>query len=352
MTYITKPANYHPRLKKNKLGLTRRDYEGPISTLCAGCGHDSISAAIVEACFELNIAAHQVAKLSGIGCSSKTPGYFLKQSHGFNSVHGRMPSIATGASLANHELTYLGVSGDGDTASIGIGQFVHAVRRQLNVVYIIENNGTYGLTKGQFSATNDLESKSKYGDDNLFPPIDLVSMAMNLGASFVARSFSGDKSQLIPLMKAAFKHKGFALLDVISPCVTFNNHKNSTKSYDYIREHNDSVSSATDFVPIENNIIADYKRGKTHNVKLHDGSILSLEKTSKNYNPENKIEAIKKLQKSDKDGKILTGLLYIDPKSKDLYEILDVVETPLNQLKEKDLCPGRDKLNQINKSFK
>ena len=352
MTYITKPANRHPRLKVNKLGLTRRDYEGPISTLCAGCGHDSISAAIVEACFQLNIAAHQVAKLSGIGCSSKTPGYFLKQSHGFNSVHGRMPSIATGASLANHELTYLGVSGDGDTASIGIGQFVHAVRRQLNVVYIIENNGTYGLTKGQFSATNDLESKGKYGDDNLFPAIDLVGMAIHLGASFVARSFSGDKDQLIPLMKAAFKHKGFALIDVISPCVTFNNHQHSTKSYDYIREHNDSVSSSTDFVPIGNTIKANYKEGKQLDVKLHDGSTLSLQKISKKYNPEDKIEAIKKIQKSDQKGKVLTGLLYINPKAKDLKETLDVVETPLNQLKEKDLCPGRDKLNQINKSFK
>jgi len=352
MTYITKPSNYHPRLKKNKLGLTRRDYEGPISTLCAGCGHDSISAAIVEACFELNVAAHQVAKLSGIGCSSKTPGYFLKQSHGFNSVHGRMPSIATGASLANHELTYLGVSGDGDTASIGIGQFVHAVRRQLNVIYIIENNGTYGLTKGQFSATNDLESKSKYGEDNLFPPIDLVGMALNLGASFVARSFSGDKEQLIPLMKAAFKHKGFALLDVISPCVTFNNHKNSTKSYDYIREHNNSVSSVTDFVPIKNTITVNYKGGKTHNVKLHDGSVLSLQKTSKNYNPENKNEVINKLQQSDQDGKILTGLLYIDPKSKDLNQTLNIIEKPLNQLDEADLCPGNSELIKINSSFK
>ena len=351
MTYITKPANRHPRLKVNRLGLTRRDYEGPVSTLCAGCGHDSISAAIVEACFQLNVAAHQVAKLSGIGCSSKTPGYFLKQSHGFNSVHGRMPSIATGASLANHELTYLGVSGDGDTASIGMGQFVHAVRRQLNVVYIIENNGTYGLTKGQFSATNDLESKSKYGEDNLFPAIDLVGIAIHLGASFVARSFSGDKDQLIPLMKGALRHKGFAVIDIISPCVTFNNHKNSTKSYDYIREHNNSVSSLTDFVPIGSTITASYKEGKQLDVQLHDGSTLSLQKISKNSNPENKIEAIKKIQQSDQQGKVLTGLLYINPKAKDLKETLDVVETPLNKLVEEDLCPGSAKLNQINKSL-
>ncbi len=352
MTYITKPVNYHPKLKINKLGLTRRDYEGPVSTLCAGCGHDSISAAIVEACFQLNIAAHQVAKLSGIGCSSKTPGYFLKQSHGFNSVHGRMPSIATGANLANHELTYLGVSGDGDTASIGMGQFVHAVRRQLNVVYIIENNGTYGLTKGQFSATSDIESKSKYGEDNLFPAIDLAGIAIHLGASFVARSFSGDKEQLVPLMKAALSHKGFSLIDVISPCVTFNNHKNSTKSYDYIREHNDSVASMTDFVPIGNTITASYKQGKNLDIPLHDGSILSLQKISKNYNPENKIEAIKKIQQSEQQGKVLTGLLYINPKAKDLKETLDIVDTPLNKLVERDLCPGKEKINQINSSLK
>ena len=263
-----------------------------------------------------------------------------------------MPSIATGATLANHELTYLGVSGDGDTASIGMGQFVHAVRRQLNVVYIIENNGTYGLTKGQFSATNDIESKSKYGEDNLFQAIDLAGMAIHLGASFVARSFSGDKEQLVPLMKAALRHKGFSLIDVISPCVTFNNHKNSTKSYDYIREHNDSVASMTDFVPIGNTITASYKQGKNLDIPLHDGSILSLQKISKNYNPENKIEAIKKIQQSEQQGKVLTGLLYINPKAKDLKETLDIVDTPLNKLVEKDLCPGKEKLNQINSSLK
>ena len=222
MTYIVKPKNHHPLLEKNKLGLTRRDYEGAVSTLCAGCGHDSVSSAIVEACFQLSIESYKVAKLSGIGCSSKAPAYFLNQSHGFNSVHGRMPSIATGAAMANHELTYLGISGDGDTASIGVGQFVHCARRQLNMTYIVENNGTYGLTKGQFSATNDLESKSKYGDDNLFPSIDLPTMAIQLGASFVARSFSGDREQLVPLLKAALSHKGFSFLDIISPCVTFN----------------------------------------------------------------------------------------------------------------------------------
>ena len=249
MTYITKPINHHPKLATNKLGLTRRDYEGAVSTLCAGCGHDSISAAIIEACFQLSIESYRVAKLSGIGCSSKAPAYFLNQSHGFNSVHGRMPSVATGAAMANHELLYLGISGDGDSASIGIGQFIHCARRQLNMIYFVENNGTYGLTKGQFSATNDLESKSKYGDDNLFPAIDLPSMAIQLGASFVARSFSGDRDQLVPLIKAAISHKGFSLLDIISPCVAFNNHSTSTKSYDYIREHNNSLAKP-DFIPI------------------------------------------------------------------------------------------------------
>ena len=238
MTYIVKPVNHHPNLEKNSLGLTRRDYEGTISTLCAGCGHDSISAAVIEACYDLSLASDQIAKLSGIGCSSKSPSYFLNQAHGFNSVHGRMPSVATGANLGNQDLLYLGVSGDGDTAGIGIGQFMHAARRQLNITYIVENNGTYGLTKGQFSATNDQGSKSKYGEENVLAPIDLAAMAIQLGAGFVGRSFSGDKDQLVPLLKAAMKFKGFSLIDIISPCVTFNNHAGSTKSYDHIREHN------------------------------------------------------------------------------------------------------------------
>src|SRR5437868_11484870 len=242
MTYLTKPKLHHPTLPKNKLGFTRRDYEGKVSTLCAGCGHDSISAALIEAFFELAIQPHQVAKLSGIGCSSKTPDYFLGQSHGFNTVHGRMPSVLTGANLANKELLYLGVSGDGDSASIGIGQFVHAIRRGVNMVYIVENNGVYGLTKGQFSATADLGSKSKRGVINNDNSIDLVAMALQLGASFVGRSFSGDKTQLVPLIKAAIEHQGAAFIDCISPCVAFNNHTGSTKSFDYVREHNDAVN--------------------------------------------------------------------------------------------------------------
>jgi 2-oxoglutarate ferredoxin oxidoreductase subunit beta len=351
MTYITKPLNHHPRLETNKLGLTRRDYEGAVSTLCAGCGHDSISAAIVEACFELSIESYKVAKLSGIGCSSKAPAYFLNQSHGFNSVHGRMPSIATGAAMANHELLYLGVSGDGDTASIGIGQFIHCARRQLNMTYFVENNGTYGLTKGQFSATNDLGSKSKYGDDNLFPAIDLPSMAIQLGASFVARSFSGDREQLVPLIKAAMSHKGFALLDVISPCVTFNNHNSSTKSYDYIREHNESLAKP-DFVPLGKEIKASYDPGAVIDLSLHDGSTLSLEKLAEDYDPRDKSTAIKMIQEAERDGKVLTGLLYADPDALDLKEILNVTDRPLNSLLEEDLCPGNKILDSINGSLK
>lgn len=351
MTYIVKPKNRHPDLQTNDLGLTRRDYEGSISSLCAGCGHDSISAAILEACFELSLSAHKIVKLSGIGCSSKAPAYFLNQSHGFNSVHGRMPSIATGANLANHELMYLGISGDGDTASIGIGQFVHAARRQLNVVYVVENNGTYGLTKGQFSATNDLESKSKYGEENLFPAIDLAAMAIQLGASFVARSFSGDKGQLVPLLKAAMKHKGFSFLDIISPCVTFNNHGTSTKSYDYIREHNESVSSP-DFVPLGKEITVSYAEGEHIAVPLHDGSLISLEKLTKDYDPSSKSASLNKINKAEEEGKVLTGLLYINTNSKDLKETLSIVDQPLNQLSEKELCPGEKQLKGINNSLR
>src|SRR5271163_1308938 len=254
MTYIAKPRLHHPLLKPNAIGYTRRDYEGRVSTLCAGCGHDSISAAIIQACWELDIPPHRLAKLSGIGCSSKTPDYFLGASHGFNSVHGRMPSVLTGANLANRELTYLGVSGDGDSASIGLGQFAHSIRRGVNMTYIVENNGVYGLTKGQFSATADAGSKSKKGVENFDAPIDLVRMALQLGASFVARSFSGDKTQLVPIVKAALRHHGAAFIDVISPCVAFNNHDGSTKSFDYVREHNVALNSL-DFIggrpPIE-----------------------------------------------------------------------------------------------------
>src|SRR5918993_4040944 len=260
MTYLAKPKFHHPALPKNALGFTHRDYEGSVSTLCAGCGHDSISAAIIEACFQLDLPPHRIAKLSGIGCSSKTPTYFLGNSHGFNSVHGRMPSVLTGASLANRELIYLGVSGDGDSASIGLGQFAHCIRRGVNMVYIVENNGVYGLTKGQFSATADRGSKSKRGVVNSDSSIDLVAVALQLGATFVARSFSGDKGQLVPLIKAAVEHQGAAFIDVISPCVAFNNHAGSTKSFDYVRQHNEAVN-ALDIMSPRAPITVDYAEG-------------------------------------------------------------------------------------------
>src|SRR6476619_6091941 len=278
MTFIPKPKLHHPELPKNALGFTRRDYEGAVSTLCAGCGHDSISAAIVRACFELELPPHRIAKLSGIGCSSKTPTYFLGQSHGFNSVHGRMPSVLTGANLANRELIYLGVSGDGDSASIGIGQFAHVMRRGVNMTYILENNGVYGLTKGQFSATADKGSKAKKGATNKDSAIDTVSLALLMGATFIARSFSGDKKQLTPLIRAAIAHQGSAFIDVISPCVAFNNHAGSTKSYDYVREHNEAVNRL-DFWPSRESISAEYAEGDVIEVPAGaEGSIIRLRK--------------------------------------------------------------------------
>src|SRR5213082_4013141 len=290
MTYITKPKFHHPGLPKNALGYTHRDYEGSVSTLCAGCGHDSISGAIIEACFELDIAPHRVAKLSGIGCSSKTPTYFLGNSHGFNSVHGRMPSVLTGAALANRDLIYLGVSGDGDSAFIGLGQFAHILRRGVNMVYIVENNGVYGLTKGQFSATADKGSKSKRGQVNSDEPIDTVSLALIMGATFVARSFSGDNQHLIPLVKAAIAHEGAAFIDVISPCVAFNNHPGSTKSYDYVRDHNEAVNRL-DFWPSRESINVEYNEGDAIEVPQHDGSIIRLRKTHPDYDPTDRVQA-------------------------------------------------------------
>src|SRR5438128_1855491 len=284
MTYVAKPKLHHPTLPKNKIGYTRRDYEGKVSTLCAGCGHDSISAALIQACFELDIEPHRVAKMSGIGCSSKTPDYLLGNSHGFNAVHGRMPSVLTGANLANRELIYLGVSGDGDSASIGLGQFAHCMRRGVNMVYIVENNGVYGLTKGQFSATADKGSKSKRGVINTDEPIDMIGLALQLGATFVGRSFSGDKAQLVPLIKAAIEHKGAAFLDVISPCVAFNNHPGSTKSYDYVREHNEAVNRL-DFIEGRDAITADVAPGEVMDVRQHDGTLLRLRSLHAGYNP-------------------------------------------------------------------
>jgi 2-oxoglutarate ferredoxin oxidoreductase subunit beta len=348
---FTKPKFSHPLQPLNKVGYRKADYEGVISTLCAGCGHDSISGSIVQACYELDIEPHKLAKLSGIGCSSKTPTYFLSNSHGFNSVHGRMPSIATGANLANKNLTYLGVSGDGDTASIGMGQFVHVMRRNLNMTYIVMNNGCYGLTKGQDSATADFGSISKAGSENQFNAIDLIGMALELGASFVARSFSGDKNQLIPLIKAALAHPGFAILDVISPCVTFNNNAGSTKSYDYVREYMKETAKI-DFVPKREAIEINYEAGKTISVEMYDGSKIKLNKPDPNWDPHNLISAKEKLNQSKSRGEIITGLMYIEKNPQDLHQKINTVDIPLNQLKEKDLCPSLEILEEINQSFR
>src|SRR5579872_1899278 len=312
MTYVVKPKFHHPELPKNKLGYTHRDYEGKISTLCAGCGHDSITAAIIEACFELSIEPHKVAKISGIGCLSKTPDYFLNASHGFNSVHGRMPSVLTGANLANRDLIYLGVSGDGDSASIGFGQFAHAIRRGVNMCYIVENNGVYGLTKGQFSATSDKGSKSKRGVANTDTAIDLVAVALQLGATFVARSFSGDKGQLVPLIKAAIEHEGAAFIDCISPCVAFNNHDGSTKSFDFVREHNEAVNYL-DVISGRAPITVDYAPGTVETVTQHDGSVLRLRKLHTDYDVHDRISALTYMQERHAAGEIVTGLLYVDP---------------------------------------
>ncbi|KAB2876060.1 MAG: 2-oxoacid:ferredoxin oxidoreductase subunit beta [Pseudorhodoplanes sp.] len=351
MTYLAKPLFHHPALPTNALGYTHRDYEGTISTLCAGCGHDSVTAAIIEACFELSIAPHRVAKISGIGCSSKTPTYFLGNSHGFNSVHGRMPSVLTGANLANRDLIYLGVSGDGDSASIGFGQFAHALRRGVNMLYIVENNGVYGLTKGQFSATADRGSKSKRGVINTDNSIDLAAMALQLGATFVARSFSGDKTQLVPIIKAGLEHEGAAFLDVISPCVAFNNHAGSTKSFDYVREHNEAVNRL-DVLSARAPITVDYAEGTIQIVEQHDGSHLVLRKIGADYDIHDRYAAMNFLQKHASQGQIVTGVLYIQDDPEDLHQHLKTVGTPLNALGERDLCPGAAALEKINASLR
>jgi 2-oxoglutarate ferredoxin oxidoreductase subunit beta len=351
MTYIAKPKFHHPSLPKNALGYTHRDYEGKISTLCAGCGHDSITASVIEACFELAIEPHRVAKISGIGCSSKTPDYFLNASHGFNSVHGRMPSVLTGANLANRDLIYLGVSGDGDTASIGFGQFAHAMRRGVNMVYIVENNGVYGLTKGQFSATADRGSKSKRGLINSDSAIDMVAIALQLGASYVARSFSGDKDQLVPLIKGAIEHEGAAFIDVISPCVAFNNHAGSTKSFDYVREHNEAVNRL-DVITGRAPIKLDQAPGTVQVVEQHDGSRLVLRKLGADYDVSDRLAAMGFLQTHAAKGQIVTGLIYLDREPEDLHGSLNTIATPLNELGDKELCPGSAALEKINASLR
>ena len=351
MTYVVKPKFHHPDLPKNDLGYTHRDYEGKVSTLCAGCGHDSITSAIIEACFKLSIEPHRVAKISGIGCSSKTPDYFLGNSHGFNSVHGRMPSVLTGANLANRDLIYLGVSGDGDSASIGFGQFAHSIRRGVNMTYIVENNGVYGLTKGQFSATADRGSKSKRGVTNTDSAIDLVGIALQLGASFVASSFSGDKTQLVPLIEAAIKHNGASFIDVISPCVAFNNHTGSTKSFDYVREHNEAVNRL-DVISGRAPITVDYAPGTVQVVEQHDGTKLALRKVDADYDVHDRLAAMAFLQKHAAKGQVVTGLLYVDAEAEDLHSHLNTVAAPLNTLGEKELCPGSAALEKINAALR
>lgn len=335
-----------PPRKVNRIGLEPSDYKGKKSTLCAGCGHNAISERIIEACFEVGIDPYRVAKLSGIGCSSKSPAYFLASSHGFNSVHGRMPSIATGTMLANHNLISIGVSGDGDTASIGVGQFVHLMRRNLPIIYIIEDNGVYGLTKGQFSATADLGSKLKSGVINDLPPIDTCALAIMLGATYVGRSFSGDKKQLLALLEGALGHKGTVMLDVISPCVTFNDHVGSTKSYSYVRDH-DAPLEEVSYIPFFEDITADYDPGTTTEISLHDGSRLLLKKLNSNYDPTNKTEALSVLTEAHDKGEIVTGLFYLDTTKPSFIDMLNVVDQPLATLPQSSVRPPKNVLDDV-----
>ena len=351
MSYIAKPKIAHPGMPKNKLGLTSRDYEGMVSTLCAGCGHDSVTAAIIQAVFELGIEPHMLAKMSGIGCSSKTPAYFINQAHGFNSVHGRMPSVTTGANAANREMKYIGVSGDGDSLSIGVGQFVHAIRRNLNMCYVIENNGVYGLTKGQFSASADIGSLPKKGLPNTQEPIDPVSTALSLGATYIARSFSGDKEQLVPLLKGALMHRGFALVDIVSPCVTFNDHEGSTKSYAHTREFYHHVADI-DFIPPTEEIKASYDVGEAMPIKLHDGSTIILRKIDKEYDLTSRAVAFKYLRERFNAGEITTGLLYLNESRAEMHELLGNVDTPLSQLALDGLIPGGEELKKLQDRYR
>ncbi len=333
-------------IKENKLGLKATDYGGGKSTLCAGCGHDAISNQIIRAFFEMSVKAEKVAKFSGIGCSSKTPAYFLQRSHGFNAVHGRMPAVATGAILANHTLIGIGVSGDGDTASIGLGQFMHLVRRNLPMIYIIENNGVYGLTKGQFSATADEGSKLKTGVINDLPPMDLCALAVELGCGFVARGYAGDPKQMVNILKAAIAHNGLSVIDVISPCVTFNNHDSSTKSYTYSKEH-DELLHQIGFVPEYEQIEIDYEPGTVRIVELHDGSRIVLKKLEEDYDPADDVQALQRLHRANRDGQMLTGIVHLRPQKKNFMELLNVTDAPLNTLPLEKTRPPKEALDKI-----
>ena len=346
MTSILKPPVKHPSSRTNGLGLTIRDYEGAMSTLCAGCGHDSVTASIVQSAWELDLEPHRAAKMSGIGCSSKTTAYFMKQSHGFNSVHGRMPSVTSGASAANRALTYIGVSGDGDSLSIGLGQLSHAIRRNVNMLYVLENNGVYGLTKGQFSASADIGSTSKKGESNEQSPIDPVLLALTLGATFVARSFSGDKKQLVPILKAGLSHKGFAIVDVISPCVSFNDHEGSTKSYAFTREH-EVEAVHTDFVPLRREISMPETHEDLSVIQMHDGSSVRLRSTAPDYNPTDRNSAYAHVRACQARGEIATGLLFIDEGGRDMHDMMKTVQTPLVDVPFAKLCPGSAALDKL-----
>ncbi len=349
MSYIRKPNVAFKGRPANALGLTEASYEGAMSTLCAGCGHDSITAAMTRAFFELSIPPNRAVKVSGIGCSSKTTAYFLAQSHGNNTVHGRMPSITTGAAAANRELYYVGVSGDGDSLSIGLGQFGHVIRRNLDMLYVIENNGVYGLTKGQFSASAGFGAKTRKGEVNPNPPIDPIKTAIALGASFVARSFSGDKSQLVPLIKAGLRHKGFALLDVISPCVTFNDHEDSTMSYRYAYAH---MHKPADLIESKEEIVADYAEGEVVPVALHDGSTIYLKKADPDYDPRDRARAFDYISRHEDKGEIVTGLLYVEDGRDDLHAANRTVAAPLATHPFAGLCPGADALAQLQKRYR
>jgi 2-oxoglutarate ferredoxin oxidoreductase subunit beta len=351
MSSIRKPPVTHPSARTNALGLKLREYEGRMSTLCAGCGHDSVTAAIVQAAWELAIPPQMAAKMSGIGCSAKTTTYFMNQSFGFNSVHGRMPSVTTGAAAANRELICIGVSGDGDSLSIGLGQLCHAIRRDVNMLYIIDNNGVYGLTKGQFSASSDIGSKSKKGEVNTAPPIDPVLLALTLGATFVARSFSGDKQQLVPILKAGIAHRGLALVDVISPCVTFNDHEGSTKSYAYTRTH-DVEAVTTDFVPLQREITIPETDAAVIEVPMHDGSVVRLRPTTPGYNPNDRASAYAHVRACETRGEVATGLLFVEESQEEMCDALRLPEAPLVSLPYEALCPGADALDRLMERFR
>ena len=351
MTSIAKPPVRHPGLLKNALGYTVRDYEGAMSTLCAGCGHDSVTAALVQSFWELALPPHRAAKMSGIGCSSKTTAYFMKQSHGFNSVHGRMPSVTSGANAANRDLTYIGISGDGDSLSIGLGQLSHAIRRNVRMLYVIDNNGVYGLTKGQFSASADIGSTSKKGETNVQPPIDPVLLALTLGVTFVARSFSGDKTQLIPILKAGLSHNGLALIDIISPCVTFNDHEGSTKSYKFTREHEVEISAA-DFVPLRREITAPDTDAAVSIVTMHDGGTVRFRKTHDGYDATNREEAYAHVRACQLRHEVATGLLFLDESGRDMHAVSKTVNMPLVDVPYEQLCPGNAALQTLMERYR